>query len=129
MTAFYDTMPPKLQPVGNGSFLYHWNIQEVEAPVNAEDETPRTQYQCEEVTVWPPLTANKILEAVVTDKWDKNFEQKLVNDYNAAKLSLYDNSATSAAAKEKIQRYKDFLNERKAIKEIVDGDCLELDIE
>ena len=27
--AFYDNKPSKLEAVGNGSYLYRWNIQEV----------------------------------------------------------------------------------------------------
>ena len=77
MKAFYDTKPSTLEPVGNGSFLYRYNIEEVET----ETEEAHTQWQCEEVTVYAPLTANKITEAVITDKWPSNYEQKKKRKY------------------------------------------------
>nr|DAL46846.1 MAG TPA_asm: hypothetical protein [Caudoviricetes sp.] len=43
-----------------------------------------TEYCYESVTVWSPLTPNRITEAVITDRYDTNYEQKLINEYNAA---------------------------------------------
>ena len=62
--AFYDSKPSVLEAVGNGSFLYRWNIQEV-APESVEQtsedgteaqEEKAPQFSCEEVSVWEPLT-------------------------------------------------------------------------
>ena len=137
--AFYDSKPSVLEAVGNGSYLYRWNIQEVTSESNsqtaAEDsseaettvEEQRTQWQCEEAVVWSPLTANKITEAVIAAKWDGNYEQKLVNEYNGAQLGMY-GSKTSKEAKARIQAYTDFLAERYALKQQVDADCTELGI-
>ena len=140
MTAFYDNKPSTLEAVGNGSFLYRWDIQEAASESNsqttaAEDgsegetttEEQRTQWQCEEAVVWSPLTANKITEAVIATKWDGNYEQKLVNEYNGAQLGVY-GSKTSEEAKARIQAYTDFLQERYALKTQVDKDCEELGI-
>lgn len=142
MAAFYDNKPSVLEAVGNGSFLYRWDIQEVTSEGNsqttttaAEDgsevettaEEQRTQWQCEEAVVWSPLTANKITEAVIATKWDGNYEQKLVNEYNGAQLGVY-GSKTSEEAKARIQAYTDFLQERYALKTQVDKDCEELGI-
>jgi hypothetical protein len=87
-----------------------------------------TKWQCEEVTVWAPLTANKIVKTVISSKWDSDREQKLVNEYNAAQLGLYGGSKTSDEAKAKIQAYKDFLEARAALKAQVEEDCEELGI-
>ena len=136
--AFYDNKPSKLEAVGNGSYLYRWNIQEVTpeseekkktaaedgAEVQAENAT---QFSCEEVSVWEPLTSNKITEAVITSKWDANYEQKLVNEYNAAQLGLY-GAKTSEEAKAHIKAYTDYLTERAALKTQVDTDCAEFGI-
>ena len=83
MKAFYDNQPSKLEPVGNGSYYYRYNITEVEKPSQGEN-IEQTQWECEEVTVWAPLSANKITEKVLTERWDSNYEQKLVNEYNSA---------------------------------------------
>lgn len=133
--AFYDNKPSTLEAVGNGSYLYRWNIQEVtpeSEETASEDGTEvltvtASQFSCEEVTVWEPLSSNKITEAVITSKWDANYEQKLVNEYNAAQLGLY-GSKTSAEAKARIQAYTDYLKERAALKTQVDADCSELGI-
>ena len=124
MQAYYSSEPSKLEAVGNGSYLYRWNIEKSET----KGEEPQEQWGCEEVTVWLPLTANKITEAVITEKWDTNHEQKLVNEYNGALLGVY-GAKTSAEAKEKIQAYTDYLTERSTLKAQVDADCKELGIE
>lgn len=123
--AIYDAKPSKYEAVGNGSYLYRWNIEEIQVPDNSE--TTVSKWQCEEVTVWSTVTPNKVTEAVITSKWDNNYEQKLVNDYNAAKLGVY-GSTTSTEAKEKEAAYTAYLNERKALKEQIDADCAELGI-
>ena len=123
--AIYDAKPSKYEAVGNGSFMYRWNIEEIQVPDNSE--TTVSKWQCEEVTVWSTVTPNKLTEAVITSKWDNNYEQKLVNDYNAAKLGVY-GSTTSTEAKEKEAAYTAYLNERKALKEQIDADCAELGI-
>lgn len=129
--AHYDSMPSKLEAVGNGSYLYRYDIQEQEvenASQSGTGEQPaRTQWVCEEVTVWAPLTANKVVQVVLTSKWDKDREQKLINEYNGAQLGIY-GSKTSAEARAKIQAYTDFLTERVALKAQVDADCEELGI-
>lgn len=63
------------------------------------------------------LTANKILEACIDALWGSGVEQKMLNDYNAAKLGILDSSY--------IESYKVFLNDRKSLKERVDGDFLD----
>lgn len=137
MQAFYDNKPSVLEAVGNGSYLYRWDITETE--VNAQTETTesesesqqtevRTQWSCSEVTVWSPVTANKITQTVIAEKWDSDYEQKLVNEYNAAQMGLYGGSKTSDEAKAIIAKYKTFLEDRAALKAQVDADCEELGI-
>lgn len=127
--AFYDMKPSKYEAVGNGSYIYRWNIQEVAAPESSEQGgEQRTQWQCDEVTVWPPVSSNKITEAVLCHLWPNNYEQKLVNEYNAANLGLY-GAKTSEEARAKIAKYTDFLTERAAVKAQIDADCAELGIE
>lgn len=130
MQAFYDAKPSKIEAIGNGSYAYRYNIQEVETPVQGDSvavtETKK-QWTCEEVIVWAPLSSNKITEAVITSKWDANYEQKLVNEYNAAQLGLF-GAKTSDEAKARIKAYTEYLSERAALKTQVDADCAELGI-
>ena len=131
MQAFYDNQPKKLEAVGNGSFRYRYNIREEEKPVQASENSEtaqeaqaQPQWVCEEVTVWASLSANKITEKVLTERWDGNYEQKLVNEYNSAQMGLL--SEEEAAAR--IEAYRAFLTERTALKSQVDADCAELGI-
>ena len=131
MQAFYDNQPKKLEAVGNGSFRYRYNIREEEKPVQASENSEtaqeaqaQPQWVCEEVTVWAPLSANKITEKVLTERWDGNYEQKLVNEYNSAQMGLLSEEEASA----RIEAYRAFLTERTALKSQVDADCAELGI-
>lgn len=124
MQAFYDHKPSVLEAVGNGSYKYRWDIVEMEQPAHEEGGEPTTQWKCQEVTVWAPVSSNKITEAVISELWDSNYEQKLVNEYNAAQLGVYDEETAAA----KVAAYKAFLTERNAVKTQVDADCAELGI-
>ncbi len=131
MQAFYDNQPKKLEAVGNGSFRYRYNIREEEKPVQASENSEtaqeaqaQPQWVCEEVTVWAPLSANKITEKVLTERWDGNYEQKLVNEYNSAQMGLLSEEEATA----RIEAYRAFLTERTALKSQVDADCAELGI-
>lgn len=136
MLAFYDNKPSVLEAVGNGSYKYRFDITEKTPETvttssddsNAQEGEQRTLWQCQEVTVWSPVTSNKITEAVITEVCDHNYEQKLVNEYNAAQLGLY-GSKTGEEAKKHIAAYTEYLNTRAALKAHVDADCAELGIE
>ena len=121
MKAYYDNKPSRIEAIGNGSWFYRWDIKE--ESVEHEGET-RTQYSCKEVVVWSPITSNRVLQAVLEDKYPNNREQKYINEYNAAILGVYkDNEAAH-----KIETYKVFLMERDTIKNQVDSDCMEFGI-
>ena len=130
--ANYDEKPSILEAVGNGSFLYRFNIEEKTSEAFAEGEnepvSTRTSWDCDEVVVWSPLTSNKITEAVISTICPASHEQKLVNEYNAANLGLVGGSKTSDEAKKRIAAYKEFLEYRAALKEQVDADCETLGI-
>lgn len=130
--ANYDEKPSILEAVGNGSFLYRFNIEENTSEIYAEgmDEpvSTRTSWDCDEVVVWSPLTSNKITEAVISTICPASHEQKLVNEFNAATLGLVGGSKTSEEAKQQISAYKEFLEYRAALKERVDADCAALGI-
>lgn len=111
MKAFYSEKPQVFEAVGNGSFLYRWNIGHV-------DNEDAGQWQCEEVTVWLPLNADKVKETVINELWPKNYEQKLINDFNASLLGMYDDE--TAELKKKL--YTQFLAERDMIKKQVEED-------
>lgn len=126
--ASYDSKPSAFAEVGDGTLRYRFDIVEI-VPTSVEGEVQQTertsQWQCEEVIVKYPFTANNVLEAVIAHVIPATREQKLVNDYNAAKLGLLGGSTTSNEAKEKIASYKEFLETRALLKQQVDADCAE----
>ena len=126
MQAFYDNKPSVLEAVGNGSYRYRYDIEEVVPELTeGEEQTERTSsWKCEEVVVWSPVTANKITEKVLTERWDANYAQKLVNEYNSAQMGLL--SEEEAAAR--TETYRAFLSERTVLKAQVDRDCEKLGI-
>lgn len=84
--------------------------------VTEEQRDEYIGYSYYEVTVWPTLTANKILETCINELWGTDVEAKKLNDYNAALLGILDESY--------IDIYKDFLQKRKELKEQVDSDFI-----
>ncbi len=126
MQVFYDNKPSILEKVGDGSYRYRWNITEVEMPndMMEDNKKTRTQWSCEEVIIFAPLSPNKITEKVIAELWDSNYEQKLLNEYNASTLGMYDEET----ATNKINKYKDFLRQRETIKHQIDEDCKKLNI-
>lgn len=128
MKVTYDNEPSVLEAVGNGSHRYHYDIKAVktESADKSSGAESRTHYECQEVIVWEPITSNKITEAVITDKWDGNKEQKLINEYNAIQLGITTDKAEIAS---KTAAYKEFLAERVRLNAIVDADCKTLGIE
>ena len=125
MKAIYDKKPSKIEAVGNGSYLYRFNIKEI---VSEKDNNERYKsWSCDEVTVWAPISSNKITEKVISDMWNANYEQKAINEYNAAQLGMY-GDITGEEAQAKINAYKQFLEAREELKKRIDEDCSELGI-
>ena len=74
------------------------------------------------------VTSDKLTEAVINHLWPRDYEQKLINEYNAATMGIY-GAKSSTDAQPKIAAYKAFLSERAAIKRQIDDDCATLNIQ
>ena len=123
MRAYYDLKPAKLYRLKQGVCRYVYDIEKHTVD-NGDGVQPMTQWSGEEVEVAEPLTSNRITQAVIAARWDADYEQKLINEYNAAKLGLYDDDTAAA----KIDAYEAFLRERAELKAQIDADCEELGI-
>lgn len=123
MRAYYDLKPAKLYRLKQGVCRYVYDIEKHTVD-NGDGVQPMTQWSGEEVEVAEPVTSNRITQAVIAARWDADYEQKLINEYNAAKLGLYDDDTAAA----KIDAYEAFLRERAALKAQIDADCEELGI-
>lgn len=118
MKVSYDNEPKALRVLGDGRCIYCFNIEQK----HDEENPDMNVWECEQVEVFEPITQDRILSAVISDKWDNNYEQKLFNECMSAQMGIY----TDGDAK--IAKYQSFLRERKAIKEMVDADCNKLGI-
>lgn len=125
MITYSDNKPEIFEPIGDGGFRYNYHIEEIEVDnfidINNEEDstiTKHAQWKYDNVLIYPPITKDKITKEVIVNTWDKNYEQKLVNDYNAALLGVFDEEET----KNKIDAYTNFLTERKRIKEMIYND-------
>ncbi len=126
MQACYDKKPSIYEAVGNGSYLYRWDIKEETVTTTSDGkEQKRTQWSCQEVTVWSPVTCNAIVRTVLAEKWDSDHEQKLINEYYSAQMGIYD----EGTAKKATEAYKTFLTERATLKAQVEKDCKGLGID
>ncbi|MFA6662031.1 MAG: hypothetical protein WCQ63_04520 [Methanomethylophilus sp.] len=115
----YDSKPSILEAKGNGSYFYRWDIKEIS---REQEGNLVKSYDCEEVTIWSPLNKDKVKLAVINYMWGNNHEQKLINEYNSAKLGLFNEEENAV----KIKAYEDFLRKRVEIKQMVDDDFKEL---
>lgn len=104
---YSDKIPSTIERDSNGYYLYRWDIQ-------TEQRDEYIGYSYYEVIVWPTLTSDKILETCINELWGTDVEAKKLNDYNAALLGLLDERYVSV--------YKEFLQQRKALKEQVELD-------
>ena len=80
--AYYDTKPPKLEAVGNGNYLYNWDIKEETKDMGPDMESI-TQYSCLQVTVVGEPSYEKIVEAVIRSNYTTSEELALINKFNS----------------------------------------------
>lgn len=116
MKAIYDNKPLIIEAVGNGSYLYRWNITSQEISM---DNISKEQWSCDEVIVWKN-DVQSIKQAAINEVWGHDVENKYINDFNAANSGILDSSYIDA--------YKQFLSDRKALKDQIGEDCKQLGI-
>ena len=108
---FYSEKPNVFQEFQNGAVSYRWDMEEI-----TTNET--SQWICNEVTIYKPISKEQLTQAVITSIWDNEFEKKLINDYNGAMAGLFDIETNQKY----IANYNEFLTQRKAIKEQIQLD-------
>lgn len=70
--AIYDSRPAPVGAVGNGNFLYRWDIRE--ETVETQESGTRIQYSCLEVTVYEPVSFDKLVTAMIRQKYTADDE-------------------------------------------------------
>lgn len=128
-----DVRPTAILPLGNGAYHYNYNVvartQEPE-PVAQSDETPdgvdtavndfspRIVYDYDTVEVWGTPNYKDLTRAVIRAEISETEEFGLINDYNAAKAGLIEDTE----AEEAEARYTAHLRRVSEIKAMVKVD-------
>lgn len=105
-----DTRPDALEKAITGVHIFRWDIEE-KTEQTQEGET-RTYFEFYELYVENGSRVNTV-EAAIAALWGDGVEQKLQNDYAAAKEGIF----VGEKAEEAIAAYKEFLNERISLKQ------------
>lgn len=125
--AYYDTKPPKLEAVGNGNYLYRWDIQEEEVQhemMQEGEEEPvssvkKIQYSCREVTIHGKPEYGKCVEAVIRSDYSAEAELALINQFNAYQQGVLSDAGV-------VSEYEEYLAFVSSVKSMVKED-LEID--
>lgn len=124
---YYDTKPPKLEAVGNGNYLYRWDIQEEEVQhemMQEGEEEPvssvkKVQYSCREVTIHGKPEYGKCVEAVIRSDYSAEAELALINQFNAYQQGVLSDAGV-------VSEYEEYLAFVSSVKSMVKED-LEID--
>lgn len=108
-----DNYPKIFEAVGDGSYLYHFGINEItNQKMNSSETTKSFEYY--EVPIYEILDPTNITKATIAKLWPKDIEAKYINDYNASQMGIIDESYGNA--------YKDFIVQRKNLKIQIQND-------
>lgn len=109
-----NIMLPILEQHKTGVHIFRWDFEEVTRKnPEGEDEKSYEYYEVWVVNGNPDRTTEAVIDAL----WGNGVEQKLNNDYNAAKEGIFTGEKATAA----VEAYRNFLIERNAVKEAVDA--------
>lgn len=121
--AYYDSKPSAFEAVGNGNYLYRWDIQEEKVQSEAMQEgseepiasVERVQYSCREVTIHGKPEYGKCVEAVIRSDYSAEAELSLINQFNAYQQGISSNASV-------VSEYEDYLAFVLSVKSMVRED-------
>lgn len=105
-----NARPLALERHKNGVHVFRWGIEEVTRQNQDGEDT--VQYEYYEVFV-ENGSSDQTTEVAIDALWGNGVEQKLINDYNAAKEGVF----TGEKAERALAAYTGFLQERQSLKE------------
>lgn len=119
----FENKPFTFERYDKNKLQYRFNIEQVEETVVDEDEAEKVEecYYAHEVIIPLPIEREELVERVINHLWGNGVEQKLINDYNSAQRQIIDKEEANIFT----QRYDQFLEQRKEIKEEVNRDMKE----
>ena len=117
--AYYDAKPKALEAVGNGDYLYHWDIEEetVQAMQEGSEDpvTERTQFSCFETVIHGEPTYDKCVEAVIRSNYTSDEELAMLNKYNSYQTGIISDDSI-------VTEYEEYLQFVATTKEMVRKD-------
>lgn len=111
MKSLSDIKPCTLLDAGSGKWLYNYSIKEI-----VKEE--KTSYECEQIEFPGEPTYEKIVAAIIREKYTESAELSIVNKYNAHVLGVVINP-------DAVETYKSLLAFVAEIKSIVKNDLYE----
>ena len=124
-TVRFDDKPEVIQYNNDGTYYYNTDIQQVEV-TDEQSEKTTTQWEALQYVIHNPLTKANIKREVILDHWDKDEQEKFINEYNAAKMGLIADEEESTKV---IERYTKFLEYRTSLLAELDNDLKHFNIE
>lgn len=125
----FDNKPAVIQYNADGTYYYNTEIKEVEVSAENGETDGKTKtekkWQAEQYTIQNPITKANVKRTVILEHWDKDEQEKLINEYNSATLGVLSVKEEKDTAKSK---YKAFLEERKSLIEKIEADLNETDL-
>ena len=109
---YYDSKPSCIAAVGDGSYLFRWDIQEERIVVDEGVEV--TQYSCCESTLSGVPEYGKCIVSVLRQDYSVDDELALVNKYNAYKQGIIDDASIEG-------EYAEYLSYVDKVKSMVDA--------
>ena len=108
--AYYDKRPSAFEAVGNGNWLYRWDIQE-EVIEREPDMGSVTQYSCNEATIHGKPEYGNCVEAVIRSDYSAEAELSLINQYNAYQQGI----SSDASVVSEYEKYLAYVSSVKAM--------------
>ena len=108
--AYYDKRPSAFEAVGNGNWLYRWDIQE-EVIEREPDMGSVTQYSCNEATIHGKPEYGNCVEAVIRSDYSIEAEFSLINQYNAYQQGI----SSDASVVSEYEKYLAYVSSVKAM--------------
>ena len=122
MKTYSDNKPKVFELIGDGGYRYNYNIKEIEVDrldiIENKAIIKQTQWEYDNVIIYLPINKDKITSAVISNTWNIDYENKLINDYNEISLG----NLTEEEINKRTNNYITFLQERKRLKEMIDND-------
>lgn len=117
---YYSQQPPEFECVKQCAII-RLDINEEPAVAAADETEGGSQWSAYEFRRYEPITQNIFIEEIFTRLYGNDYENKLINEYNAAKMGLY----PDGEMEQKITRYRAFLQERAQRKAEIERICNE----